>query len=397
MTTAAHPQKALLAAPKTPKPPAAETMVRIARDHGVSPIRQFREIMSLRFGPGKLASHEYVSTGAFRPEFDAAAKREFVGRTGSYELNVAASPMKLTVSRGFVRDKVLYTQLLRSLGLPATQTQAVAHVARHFGDLPALRTPKDVMSFLLSQAKYPVFGKPVEGSGSVGSVLIRGIDAKAGMLHLGNGREIDLDAFAHEVVAEYPEGFLFQSAIQQHETMQAVTGDAVGTLRVVTLRDDTGISPLYTIWKIPSPKAMSDNYWQDGSMIAEIEASGRVMHCAHGSGPGYSRIEKHPVSGKTFPGLQIPHWKRLHEVAIDAHGLFPEFGVIGWDIGMGADGPVIIEANDNPFHALYQLAADRGVRNAEFLPRFEAAAAESERILSGRIKTFNERQAAKKA
>ncbi len=397
MSTIAPPGKALLAAPKTPKPPAADTLIRIAREFGVSPLRQMREMWALRRGPGKLSAQEYVSTGAFRPEFDAAAKREFVGREGSYRLNIDPNDLKLTVSRGFVRDKILYTQLLRSLGLPATETQALVHGTRHAGDMPVLRAPQEVMAFLLTRARFPLFGKPVEGSGSVGSVLLLSVDASTGMLALGNGRKLDMEAFAHEIVADYPEGFLFQSAIDQHETLRAVTGAAVGTLRVVTTRDEIGIRPLYTLWKIPSPQAMSDNYWQDGSMIAELDAGGRVLSCAHGTGPGYEKIDAHPVSGVAFAGLHIPHWEALHEVAVEAHGVFPEFGIIGWDIGLGQDGPVIIEANDNPFHALYQLAADRGVRNAEFLPRFEAATRETKRLLKARIDTHAGREAAKRS
>ena len=389
--------KALLAAPKAPKPPAADTMVRIAREHGVSPLRQMREIFALRFGPGKLAPHEYVSTGAFRPEFDDAAKREFVGKVGSYELNLSCSPVKLTPSRGFVRDKVLYGELMRAVGLPATETQAIVHRARSLGRVPVLRDEAAVRDFLLGDARLPLFGKPVEGSGSVGSVLIDSVDRASGLMRLGNGRTLALDIFAREAIADYPEGYMLQTAIRQHAAMRAVTGDAVGSLRVVTLRDETGIVPLYTLWKIPSPTAMSDNYWQDGSMIAEIDAGGRVMHCVRGAGPDHGRIETHPVSGVSFAGLQIPHWDRLLEVAVEAHGLFPEFGVTGWDIGMGEDGPVIIEANNNPFHALYQLAANRGVLNPDFKPRFDAVVAESQRLLKLRIDTRREREAARKA
>lgn len=397
MRTISPTDKALLAAPKTPKPPAADTLIRIAREFGVSPLRQMREMWRLRRGPGKLSAQEYVSTGAFRPCFDAQTKQEFVGREGSYRLNITPNDHRLTVSRGFVRDKILYTQLLRSLGLPATQTQALVHGTRHVGDMPVLRVPEDVMAFLLARAKFPLFGKPVEGSGSVGSVLILSVDTKTGMLRLGNGRDMDMDAFAHEIIADYPEGFLFQSAIEQHETLDSVTGTAVGTLRVVTTRHAEGIRPLYTLWKIPSPRAMSDNYWQDGSMIAEIDGQGRVVSCAQGAGPGYEKVAAHPVSGVTFKGLQIPHWAELHALAVQAHGVFPEFGIIGWDIGMAADGPVIIEANDNPFHALYQLATDRGVRNVDILPQIEAAAAETHRQLTARIQTHNARQSAKSA
>lgn len=397
MSTIARTEKALLAAPKKPKPPAADTLIRIARDFGVSPLRQLREMWALRRGPGQLAAQEYVSTGAFRPCFDAAAKREFVGRAGSYMLNIGPNDLKLTVSRGFMHDKMLFTHLLRGLGLPATHTQALVHGTRRAGDMPVLRAPQDVMAFLLTRARFPLFGKPVEGSGSVGSVLIRPVDTKTGMLQLGNGREIDMDAFAHEIISDYPEGFLFQTAIDQHDTLKAVTGSAIGTLRVVTTRDETGIRPLYTLWKIPSPRAMSDNYWQDGSMIAEIDPQGQVVSCAHGAGPGYEKIDTHPVSGVRFADLQIPHWTRVHEVAVEAHGVFPEFGLIGWDIGISAEGPVIVEANENPFHALYQLATDRGVRNADLLPRFEAAAAETKRLLTELSQMDAARLAAKEA
>lgn len=397
MTTAAPVSKALLAAPKTPKPPAAEIMVRIAREHGVSPLRQLREIIALRVGPGKLAPHEYVSTGTFRPEFDITAKREFVGAIGSKKLNQACSPARLTPSNGFVRDKALFGELLHAVGVPATETQAIVHCARRFGHLPALRDAQAVRTFLLHDARFPIFGKPVEGSRSVGSVLIEAVDRASGLLRLGNGRQLDLDSFAHEAIADYPEGFMLQTAIHQHEAMRAVTGDAVGSLRVVTLRDADGIAPLYTLWKVPSPTAMSDNYWQDGSMIAEIDPTGRVMHCVRGSGPDYGRVDRHPVSGVTFTDLQIPHWERLHQAAVAAHGIFPEFGIIGWDISMDGDGPVIIEANTNPFHTLYQLAACRGVLNPEFKRRFDSVIAESRRMLQLRQDTDKERANARKS
>jgi hypothetical protein len=216
MTSAISADKVLLEAPKTPKPPASETMVMVARKFGVSPVSQFREMMKLRFSDGKLAPHEYYSTGAFHPEIPVSQKQEYVGREGSYRLNVAASPMDLTVSRGFVRDKVLYTQLLNSLGIAATETQALVHSTRYVGHTPVLRGINDVITFFIDQATFPVFGKPVEGSGSVGSVLITGLDTAAGLLQLGNGRQIDLASFAQEIIEDYPEGFLLQSAIQQH-------------------------------------------------------------------------------------------------------------------------------------------------------------------------------------
>ncbi|MFK7874299.1 MAG: sugar-transfer associated ATP-grasp domain-containing protein [Paracoccaceae bacterium] len=389
--------KALLRAPKAPKPPAAHTLVKIAREYGVSPMRQLREMIALNRGPGKLALHEYVSTGAFDPDIAMADKKQYVGRTGSYLLNKAANNFDLTVSRGFVRDKALFTQLLHSVGIAATKTQALIHPQRGLGTIPCLKGREDVVDFLASRAVFPIFGKPVEGSGSIGSSLIQSVDASQGRLRLGNGQDVDLNAFAQELIADYPEGFILQSAIDQHSDLTRVIGTAIGTLRVVTLRDHTGIKPLYTLWKIPSPDAMSDNYWQNGSMIADVTIDGQVGHCARGTGPNYHSLQRHPVSEIQFSNVRIPFWDKVLNTACAAHAVFPEFGVIGWDIALGQDGPIVVEANDNPYHALYQTATRRGARNPTMLAKFEAAASETSRLLDARVKTFQQRKHAEQS
>ncbi|MEO9820524.1 MAG: sugar-transfer associated ATP-grasp domain-containing protein [Paracoccaceae bacterium] len=387
--------KALLGTPMDPSPAASETMVAVARNHGVSPFRQMREMASMRFGPGKLANHEYYSTGVFDPEISIEDKKRYVGKIGSYEINVAASPLKLTETRAFLRDKVMYTSLLRQLDLPTTETQAVAHTSRMFGSLPVLRTVSDVEDFLRNTARYPLFVKPCEGAGSVGSALIKSCDAD--VLALGNGQHADVNGFAQEVVEDYPEGFIFQTTVKQHPDLVQMTGEAVGTMRVVTTRDETGIAPLYTVWKIPSPRAMSDNFWQSGSMVALIDdQTGQVQKCNIGSGLNAKLLDKHPVSDMAFEGFQIPHWDQIQRVACEGHGLFPEFGIVGWDIAVGPDGPIIIECNDNPFHVLWQLAAGQGIKTPAFQARLNAANSESQSILRGKIDTFQAREKAKR-
>ena len=155
-----------------------------------------------------------------------------------------------------------------------------------------------------------------------------------------------------------------------------MAGQAVGSIRVVTTQDEGMPSCLYALWKIPSPKAMSDNYWQPGSMLAEIDKSnGRLIQCRRGSGPSQEMLEQHPVSGAVFSELQIPHWDEVLRITSEAHSMLPKFGVIGWDIAITDDGPLIIESNANPHHMLYQLATGRGIHNPEFKPVFDRVAA----------------------
>ena len=173
-------------------------------------------------------------------------------------------------------------------------------------------------------------------------------------------------------------------------------GDAIGTVRVVTVRDADLPRPLYALWKLPSPRAMSDNFWQEGSMVAEIADGGLLGRCRIGTGLDGRWIEAHPVSGLRFDSFRVPHFDAALDTANRAHALFPEFGVIGWDIAIGPDGPVIIEANDNPFHGLYQLAYGRGIRNPEFTPVFDRTAERSEAMYARKKELFEARNKAKR-
>lgn len=361
--------RALLAAPAKPSPPASEIIVDVARKFGVSPFAQFIQMLKLKAGQNRVNFDEYYSNAIYRKDLSADQKRQFVGKIGSWKLNKRLSPPVLTGMRPFLADKVFYGAMLERLGFPTPAIQAVAARDRSYGTLTTLREVEEVEQFLMHAARYPLFVKPQSGSGSVGSALIIEYDASSREIVLSNGTRVDLRAFATEVLDSYGEGFLFQDAVAQHTDLSAIAGRAVGTIRVVTVIADGTPECLYTLWKVPSPRAMSDNYWQEGSMIAEIDrSSGIIRQCRRGAGPAQEIIEAHPVSGKTFAGTQIPHWQEILRITREGHALMPQFGVFGWDIAITEDGPTIIECNANPHHMLYQLATGNGILNDGFAP-----------------------------
>ena len=373
--------RALLAAPAKPAPPAQQMIVDVAKKFGVSPFAQFGQMLRLWMGDNRLKFHEYYGNGVYRKELASDEKRQFVGARGSQKLNNRLSPKLVTELRPFVRDKVFYGATLRQLGFPTPHIQAVASHVRTYGNLPALRKPEEIEAFLLNDARYPLFVKPEEGSGSVGSALIVDLDRASREIVLSNGNRIDLRAFAMEVLDDYAEGFLFQDAVIQHPALSDIAGRAVGTIRVVTVMATDTPQVLYTLWKIPSPKAMSDNYWQEGSMLAEIDsASGIIQQVRRGSGPAQEVIEVHPVSNASFTGMELPHWDDVLRLTHEAHLLIPQFGVLGWDIAITQDGPTIIECNANPHHMLYQLATGHGILNNDFAPILKQVESRSNKL-----------------
>ncbi|MEM7472002.1 MAG: sugar-transfer associated ATP-grasp domain-containing protein [Pseudomonadota bacterium] len=373
--TAASPSLVSKPVEKLEKP--QPMIVRVANEHGVSPFKQLVEAAKMRFGAAKLASNEYYDMGVFRPTLSAAEKQAFVGEVRNKALNLSLSPRSVADKSDLVEDKLAYGALLESNGLSAAQTQAAFSNTRSFEGVEALKSEAEILSFLTQRAVFPLFGKPVDGSKSVGSALFTSIDADAGTLTLGNGREVPLASTVTEITEKFAKGYLFQTAITQHETLSRAAGPALGTMRIVTVAETGVARPIYALWKLPAPKAMSDNFWQAGSMLAELDlATGTVRQVRRGKGLDVEMIETHPETGARLLDLQIPHWGAALSLAAQAHTLAIENGVLGFDIAIAQDGPVVVEGNTNPFHMLFQLATGRGVLNADFAPVFERIAKE---------------------
>ena len=376
--TSATAERSLLAGPPKKKTPDAPKLVRVARDHGVNPFTQFGQILSLQMKRAGLHASEYYDFELYHPRYDAVARAQFLGALGSRRLNLRLSPRALHKHFDLMDDKALFSVLLAGLGLQTTQTQAVVDVSRTFGRLPVLRDVASIRRFLTQEARYPLFAKPAFGSLSVGSALIEEVTPDGETLRLGNGRTVPLQAFAQEILKFHGQsGFLFQSAVRQHPALTAIAGPALGTIRVVTVTEEAGQPRvLYVLWKIPSPDAMSDNFWQGGSMLANVDLeTGEVLACRQGTGLETTQVENHPVSGKPIVGTRLPFWSEVKALAEQAHAVFPNAGVMGWDVGLSEDGPVIVEGNNGPHHTLYQLATGEGILNARFAPVFDKIAA----------------------
>ena len=365
------PTKALLEGPGGVEKPADSHVAEVAKNYGVSPLRQTKDIFSMRFGSQKLGANEYYDLRVFDPAYDKKAKRAFLGQGGMNALNLEMNPDTLMDKKNFIGNKLMYTDHLRKSCIPTTETQAFVLAGYNKDPNFVLSDVEAIVAFMRDKAQYPLFGKPMGGSLSVGSVKIDGMSE--GQLMLGNGSRVPLEAFAKDVLEQYKDGYLLQTDLKPHQDMQGIIGDAIGSIRVVTVNDGSGLKPAYAVWKIPSPAAMSDNYWQDGSMLGLINISdGTVLNCHRGKGPSAELLEKHPQSQQSVVGFQVPHWTSVIENAIAAHELFPEFGIFGFDIAITEDGPVIMECNDKPNHMVYQYPARRGIQNQDLKPIWDS-------------------------
>lgn len=359
-----------------------EVIARVARQEKVSPFRQFYEILRLQRKPSKMTAHEYFAFQLYRASMSLEEKRQFIGEKGNYLLNLRLAPPGLTHMRGFLSDKVTFLALMQRLGMATAETQAMLTPDRDLGTIETLGDSAAVEDFLLNRARYPLFCKPVTGYQALGTVGIAGLDRAQRKLTLVSGREVDLSAFAAEAAADFRKGYLFQTAVQQHPEVAEFAGQAVSTVRVVTVVEEDRPRPLYAVWKIPSPTAMSDNSWQPGSMICLLDVeTGTVQRCRRGTGPDTEWLENHPDSGKPIVGFRLPHFASVADLAVSAHSVFPVNGMLGWDIAIGPQGAILIECNENTGHLHYQNAADEGALNPAFKAVFDRVIARNRRLV----------------
>ena len=65
-------------------------------------------------------------------------------------------------------------------------------------------------------------------------------------------------------------------------------------------------------------------------------------------------LDRHPDTGLAFAGFQLPHWAAATALAVRAHAALPAIAVVGWDVALTPDGPVIVEGNFSPEMRLAQ-------------------------------------------
>ena len=346
-------------------------MVNVAKSTGVGPFAQMVQMMGLKRAPNLITANEYYDFQLYRPSLTKAQKREFVGEKASFALNLKLAPPSLTHMRGFLADKAALTSLFGAWGLPTTKLRAVYSPDRSFGSLTTLRDAEAVAGWLRAQSDFPIFGKPARGAQALGSVRINAVAGD--VAQLANGRSVPVAQLAEEIAGNTAHGFVFQDVVAQHPDVTDMIGsETVSTLRLVTVVEESRPRLLYAVWKLGSAKAMSDNFWQAGSLICHVDAtSGTVLKARLGSGTATKWVDSHPQTGVAIVGRRVPNFDKAVAVALEAHGAFPVNGILGWDIALTKDGACLIECNENTGHALYQYAADRGVLNEDFRPVFD--------------------------
>jgi hypothetical protein len=233
-----------------------------------------------------------------------------------------------------------------------------------------------------------LFIKPVKSKGSRGIDVFRNIGP--GRYRDESGAEIDR-ATLTERVAERSKTtpLMVQQRLTNHPDIADLAGQSLMAVRVITCKSDLNQNAIVTYAFIRVITRLEPAWPVTYELGIPIDlATGRL-------GPATGDKEKwllewwdvHPVTGAQVTGRQMPYWEETKAIALKTHSAAQGRLLVGWDIAVTADGPLVLEGNSYPDVDFPQRVCRVGIGHSPLGAPLHAALVDLERrIATGTVK-----------
>ena len=253
-----------------------------------------------------------------------------------------------------VNDKVACAEHCELHGVPAVPVFAVFRNGR-----AEFRAPADAL-------KSDLFVKPVEGRGGRGAE--RWDWMETGRFQSPRGETLSCRGLMGRLLRmSTVTPLLVQPRIGNDPRLSSINNGALATVRVLTCLDE-GKNP--ELIGAAFRMAVGENHVVDnfhaGGIAAAVDLETGIL------GPGSNIgadcrlgwVHSHPNSGAPITGLKLPWWPELRALAVQAHRAFSDRVLVGWDIAIAPQGPLIVEANGAPDLDIMQRVIRHGMMAA---------------------------------
>lgn len=147
--------------------------------------------------------------------------------------------------------------------------------------------------------------------------------------------------------------------------MDKLNPNCVNTIRINTYTNrNMECKILSSVLRVGVDESHIDNVSSGGVHIGIDHSHGHVYPEAYSIFKiGHSgTISRHPETGIEFKDFKIPFYKESVQLAISAAEKIPQLKIVGWDIAIQPDGPIIIEGNSRP-SLYYSEIVNRGYKH----------------------------------
>lgn len=146
--------------------------------------------------------------------------------------------------------------------------------------------------------------------------------------------------------------FIIERGLEQHSAISALYPGSVNTVRALTMLDVTnGHEPFIAlaVQRIGCRRSEPSDNWSRGGLSARIDLdTGRLTAATRLPDSNVKEwFDVHPDTGGQIAGVTLPHWEETRELILHAAQVLSFMEYVGWDIVIGPDGPLVLEANIN--------------------------------------------------
>jgi hypothetical protein len=220
-----------------------------------------------------------------------------------------------------------------------------------------------------------LFVKPTKGRGGKGAERWSCIEP--GIFAAPSGERLGRDALLHRLSkAASHRRLLVQPRLRPHADLEPLSTGALPTVRVVTCIDENGEpEAVEALFRMSQGKNSTVDNFHAGGLATEVPiASGRLGQ-ASGQDSRAGWLSHHPDTGARIEGAVLPLWEDAKALAVGAHKAFSDRKIVGWDIAILENGPIIVEGNSSPDLDMHQRVRRSGLRTSRLaeLLRFHVA------------------------
>jgi len=313
----------------------------VAHRHGRGIVRQLRDQVALAFGQGVFPSFYYsygLYDSARRAQCQEYLHRYLLKDNALYELLYRDRPDARDRAK-LLNDKTAFLAFCDENSLPTARIYAIVSGSDiRWHDAGRTRLPQ-----------VDLFVKPQRGKGG------RGVERWAwrnGRFQATDGRSLDAAALLdhlRELAAIKP--LLVQERLVNHPGLERRGAGALNTLRTYTVTDEDGRAEhIFSMFRMSRDPGKAVDNIHAGGLAAGVDSRTGTL----GPATNFTVLardgwhERHPTTGARIAGYQLPFWPEVLDLALAAHRQLGGAFVVGWDIAITPDGPLLVEGNKSP-------------------------------------------------
>jgi hypothetical protein len=144
--------------------------------------------------------------------------------------------------------------------------------------------------------------------------------------------------------------FIFQETVRQHPELNKLNSSCLNTIRMDTFTDRNGnIEIISSFIRMSISNSHVDNISSGGCSVSVDLETGKLKKYGYSMfvtyGPGVYTY--HPTTNVVFENFTIPMFNEAKELVLKTASCMPGLRLVGWDVAISENGPVIIEGNSD--------------------------------------------------